>query len=195
MLSVNLAPSSIFEVPTEKRKRALFMETTRKRLLYLVVGFTFGQLLIGARPVAAQGNCQLVLDASSKVLDTSAHLYTTMNIGGTTQTAEQIYVAGTIYVKFGGKWGPSPMTMQEMKELAQKNRQNSKVTCRYLHDEPVDGEMAAVYSSHEETPKGTTDSQIWISKAKGLLLRSEVDLGDKNHVSTRVEYGNVKPPM
>ena len=173
------------------------METTRKRWLYLVVGFTFGQLLIGAKPAAAQGNCQLVLDAQSKVLDTPAHIYYTMNVGGTTQSVEAIYAAGAAYVKSGDKWGPSPMTMQELKEADQKHRQTNKTTCRYLKDEPVNGEMAAVYSVHieSESPKVKLDSQMWISKAKGLLLREEDDIGDKNHSSTRIEYGNVKPPM
>jgi hypothetical protein len=171
------------------------MKTTRTRLFYIVFGFTLGQLLIGATPVAAQGDCQLVFDAGSKVLDTPAHLYITMNMGGTPQTGESIYVAGTMYTKFGDKWSVSPVSLQEMKAMAQKNRQTNKTTCRYLKDEPVNGEMAAVYSMHDESPKGTSDSQVWISKAKGLPLRSEVDLGDKNHVSTRYEYGNVKPPM
>ena len=168
----------------------------RTRLLYIVVGFTFGQLLIGATPVAAQGDCQLVFDAMGKVFDTPSHLYVTMNMGGTTQPGgEMIYVAGASYLKSGGKWSPSAMSMQESKELVQKNQQTNKTTCRYLKDEPVNGEMAAVYSVHEETPRSKSDSQIWISKAKGLLLRSEQDLGAKMHISTRYEYGNVKPPM
>ena len=87
------------------------------------------------------------------------------------------------------------MSMQESKELAQKNQQTNKTICRSLKDEPVNGEMAAVYSVHEETPRSKSDSQIWISKAKGLLLRSEQDLCAKMHISTRYEYGNVKPPM
>ena len=171
------------------------MKTTRTRLFYIVFGFTLGQLLIGATPVAAQGDCQLVLDAGSKVLDTPAHLYFTMNMGGTTQTLESIYAAGAIYVKSGGKWGPSPMSMQESKELDQKNRQTNKTTCRYLKDEPVNGEMAAVYSMHSESTK--SDAQVWISKAKGLLLREEADLPEpsKMHMSERIEYGNIKPPM
>jgi outer membrane lipoprotein-sorting protein len=171
------------------------MKTIRTRLLYLVVGLTFGQLVIGAKPVAAQGDCQLVLNAASKVFDVAAHVYVTMNMGGTTQTGETIYVAGAIYTKLGGKWGPTPMSMQEMKELDQKNRQTNKTTCRFLKDESVNGEMAAVYSMHNEGPQGKSDSQIWISKAKGLPLRSETDMGDKNLVSMRYEYANVKPPM
>jgi hypothetical protein len=67
------------------------METIRKRLLYLVVSFTFGQLLIRATPVAAQGNCQLVFDAMNKAFDTPSHSYVTTNMGGTTLTGEVIY--------------------------------------------------------------------------------------------------------
>jgi outer membrane lipoprotein-sorting protein len=100
-----------------------------------------------------------------------------------------------LYVNVDGKWSPSPMTMQEMKEMEQRNIQNNKTTCRYLKDEAVNGEMAAVYNVHAEGPKGKSDSQSWISKAKGLPLRSETDPADKNHVSMRYEYGNVKPPM
>jgi hypothetical protein len=170
------------------------MEKTRKRLLYILVGFSFGQLLIGAKPGAAQGDCKLVFGATSKILNTPVHLYVTTNIGGKTQAVESIYAAGAIYIKFNGKWSPSPITMQETKQLEQKNLQNNKATCRYLNDEPVNGEMAAVYSVHDVSPKGVVDTKIWISKAKGLPLRQEDDV-DKTHNSTRYEYGNVKPPI
>ena len=173
------------------------METTRKRLLYLAVGFTFGQFLIGATPVAAQGNCQLVFDAMNKAFDTPSHSYVTTNMGGTTLTGEVINVAGASYAKVGGKWSPGLISLQEMKEGEQKSQHTNKNTCRYLKDEPVNGEMAAVYNVHTEieSPKSSSDSQVWISKAKGLPLRSEIDLGDNMHVSSRIEYGNVKPPM
>jgi hypothetical protein len=163
-----------------------------------VFGFTLGHLLIGAKPAAAQGqgDCRLVLEATSKVFDTAVHSYVTMNMGGTTQPGgEMIYVAGASYLKSGGKWSPSSISIQEMKQLVQKNVQTNKTTCRYLKDEPVNGEMAAVYSVHEETPRSTSDSRIWISRAKGLPLRSEQDLSATMHISTRYEYGNVKAPM
>jgi hypothetical protein len=63
-----------------------------------------------------------------------------------------------------------------------------------LKDELVNGEMAAVYSVHEVSPKSTSDSKTWISKAKGLPLRSDTDM-EGSHISTRYEYGNVKPPI
>jgi hypothetical protein len=97
--------------------------------------------------------------------------------------------------KYNGKWSAGSTT-QEIKAIAEKNRQTNKTTCRYLKDELVNGEMAAVYSVHEVSPKSMSDSKTWISKAKGLPLRSDMDMeGGKSHFSTRYEYGNVKPPM
>ena len=171
------------------------METTRKRLLYIMVGCAFGHLLIGAGPLAAQDDCKLVLDGMIKLFDTPTHAYVTMDITGKTQTGESIYAGGLVYAKYDGKWS-SGGTTQEMKQIAEKNRQTNKTTCRYLNDEPVNGEMTAVYSVHEVSPRSTSDSKTWISKAKGLPLRSDTDMNDgKSHISTRFEYGNIKPPM
>jgi hypothetical protein len=172
------------------------MKTTRDGLFDIVLFFALGHLLIGATPVAAQGDCRLVFEATSKVFDTPVHSYVTTSTGGTTQPGgEMIYLGGASYLKSGGKWSPGIVSIQEMKQLLQTNIHTNKTTCRYLKDEPVNGEMAGVYSVHEEAPRSTSDSQIWISKAKGLPLRSELDLGPKMHISTRYEYGNVKAPM
>jgi hypothetical protein len=90
------------------------------------------------------------------------------------------------------RWTPN----KEMRENAGKNRQNNKTTCHYLKDEPVNGEIAAAYSMHDTSSTSASDSKIWISKSKGLPLRSDTQFeGDKNSVSIRYEYGNVKPPM
>ncbi|SPF45357.1 exported hypothetical protein [Candidatus Sulfopaludibacter sp. SbA4] len=175
------------------------MKTAPARLLYLVVGFTLGYLLMGASPLAAQGDCKVILDAEDKVLNTPTHTYSTMNMGGRTMNIETIYAAGAVYTKYDGKWS-SGGTTKDIEELTQKNRQTAKATCSHLKDELVDGEMTGVYSSHEDSPKGKIDSQIWISKAKGLPLRQDIDIDvggsrGKSHSSMRFEYGNIKPPM
>lgn len=60
----------------------------------------------------------------------------------------------------------------------------------------MNGEMAVVYSVHSDTPKGKIDVKYWISKAKGLPLRTDTDSDEgKAIISVRYEYGNVKPPM
>ena len=48
-------------------------------------------------------------------------------------------------------------------------------TCSYLRDEIVDGQAAAVYREQYRAKSGSTDAQIWISRASGLLLREEQD--------------------
>jgi hypothetical protein len=171
------------------------METTRKRVFYIVVGCAFGYLPIGAQPMAAHSVCKLVLDSLTKIFDTPSHSYVTMNIGGKPQNGESIYVGGLTYAKYDGKWSAGSTT-KEMKEISEKNRQNNKTTCRYLRDEPVNGELAAVYSVHDVSPKATSDSITWISKTKVLPLRSDTDMdGGKIHMSTRYEYVNAKRPM
>jgi hypothetical protein len=168
------------------------MKTARTRLLYLMVGFTLGL------PLAAQSDCKVILDASSKVLNTPAHMNITGTVGSLTTNSEMIYATGNIYMKIAGKWSIASTT-KEMEQLGEKNRQSGKVgtaPCRYLKDELVNGEMAAVYSMSDEPNK--VYSQIWISKAKGLPLRQEVDIGagnSKTHNSTRYDYGNIKPPI
>jgi hypothetical protein len=174
------------------------METTRARLLYIMVGLALGHVLMGASPLAAQGDCKAILDVSTKVFKTPTHVYVTGTVGSLTVTSEMIYAAGNIYMKIEGKWHNTGTT-NDMEQLSVKNRQNGKAstaTCRYLKDELVNGEPAAVYIMSDESPK--FHSQMWISKAKGLPLRQEDDIGagsSKTHNSTRYEYGDIKPPI
>ena len=175
--------------------RWVMQTTPRKQLLCTLLGFTFGLLLTGGSPLAAQDNCKLVLDAGIKVFDTPTHLYLTMNVNGKPETVESIYIGGLIYTKYNGKWSAGTPN-KEMKEVAETHRQTNKTTCQYLKDEPVSGEMAAAYSVHDASPKSVSDSKIWISKSKGLPLRTDTQFeGDKNSISMRFEYSNVKPPM
>jgi hypothetical protein len=62
----------------------------------------------------------------------------------------------------------------------------------------VNGEAAALYMAHSENDDVKSDAQTWISKSKGLPLRTEEDIdtggGDKRHMSIRYEYGNIQAP-
>jgi hypothetical protein len=171
------------------------MLMTRKRGLYLAVGFTLGHLLIGVNPLSAQVDCKVVVDALNKVHSVPAHAYTTTKVGGKDVVIETIYAGGNVYTGIGGKWSSVPMPPEE------KQSQDDKATCRYVKDELVNSEMTAVYATHDVSPKGVTDTQVWISKSKGLPLRVEMDInagGGKDaslHTSSRYEYSNVKPPI
>ena len=172
----------------------------RKRWPFLTVGFAFALLHIGANSLKAQGDCKMVLEAANKTVTTATHTYSTMNIAGKEQTVEIIYLPGVIYSRINGKWSSVKMTAQELAELGKPKARNDTATCKYVKDELVNGEIAAVYNGHDVTPSGTVDTQVWISKAKGLLLRQDIDIdvgggGGKSHTSSRYEYGNVKPPI
>jgi hypothetical protein len=179
------------------------MGVKRLRLLCIIIGFTVGLLLTGATQLAAQDNCQPLYDAMNKVITTPTHIYTTTNTapnsGGKPRTIETIYAAGSTYVNFNGKWTRGPTPQQVVKQ-EDENRRNSKASCRYLHNESINGETAAVYSTQTETSDQKSDGQMWISKTRGLPLRQEldVDTGDKSgksHHSVRYEYKNVQPPL
>jgi hypothetical protein len=151
----------------------------RMRVLCAMVGFAFGLSLIGALPVAAQSDCQPLFDALNKATKTPTHIYVTeTNAGGKPRSYETIYAAGSVYVKVKGSWTRSPVTPQQVVKQEQENWQNGKVTCRYLRDEPISGETAAVYSMRGETsdPDQKFDGQVSISKSSGLPLRREQDI-------------------
>jgi hypothetical protein len=189
------------------------MEATRIAPLVAIVGFTCGLLLTATTPLAAQETCKPVDDALNKVITTATHIYSTMDLGsnaggrpGSNETVrtETIYVGGSAYTKVGERWSRSQWTPEQVRKQEEENRQKSKYTCRYVRDESVNGETAAVYSTHAErsdpdTGQIKSDGQIWISKSKGLPLRQEFDIdsGDsaKHHHSARYEYTNVQPPL
>ena len=174
-----------------------------------MVALTFGIASIGSIPLAAQSSCQPVLDAMSKVFLTPTHIYRTMTPEGGSKTraedtiySETIYVGGSAYSKGTGSWRRGQVPVEQVKKMEEENIKSSKYTCRYLRDEPVNAEPAAVYSTHSEREDFgiKSDGQIWISKSRGLPLRQELEIiesGDKpevNHHSMRYEYTNVQPP-
>jgi hypothetical protein len=145
-----------------------------------------------------------VLEAMDKLFATPFHMYMTQTSAGVANgkpmNTEMVSSGGARYVLYQGKWTVSPLSTEELKALDQRNRQNAKNTsCHYVRDESVNGESAALYSTHSESEHGISDNQIWVSKSKGLVLRQETDLytgrgNGKSHLSVRYEYANVQAP-
>jgi hypothetical protein len=93
------------------------------------------------------------------------------------------------------------MSTQQVRAQEEENRRNAKgYSCRYLHDEVVNGEASAVYGILNQDESGKTESRVWISKSKGLFLRQEIDLDPDagkgtDVMSVRYEYSNVRAPQ
>jgi hypothetical protein len=144
-----------------------------------------------------------VLDAVAKQYSTPVHIYMTQVAafrGGKPRSSESIFAGGTIYIQARGKWMRSPMSLEKMRRQREENIRNAKsMSCRYLRDEAVDGEAAAVYNSQSETEDTKSSSTLWVSKRTGLPLKNEIDIDTgggpgKQHDSVRYDYSNVRPP-
>jgi hypothetical protein len=171
------------------------------RLLNTIFAALLGSTL--ALPaLALDPACQPVIDAGTKMLTTPTHITSTTTAvytGGEPRNTESIYVGNAIYVNVGGKWTRSKMTPQEMLKMQQENHEDKKGTCRYVRDESVNGEAAALYAESSDTEGGKVNAQTWISKSRGVPLRTEMDMDvggsiGKSHMSMHYDYSNVHPP-
>lgn len=175
------------------------MSRSVQMLFAIAVGLLAALLNSTSAFATADAACQPVFDSATKVLGASAHVYSTTTLpGGKSRTGEMIYANGVIYLLMDGKWIRSKMTTADMLKQEQENIRNAKTTCRHVRDELVNGEPAAMYTMQSENDEIKSGGQTWISKSKGLPLRTEedVDTGDPNkqHMSIRYDYSNVHAP-
>ena len=159
-------------------------------------------LLIGEAVTAhAANSCQPVFDALTKAATTPSHSYTTnIAVNGSKSESETIIANGQKYIRVRGKWMRIPVTSQDMLEQEKEEEQHGKSICQLLRSEFVSGEAATLYSIHREYEGVVEDTQMWVSKGTGLPLRAEEDVDKggthvKGHYSTRLEYGDIRPPM
>jgi hypothetical protein len=179
-------------------------------VLLVIVGGTVGpglspfapptEMAKAATP-ASDGACRAVMDASEKIFTMPLHFYFAhTGADGKTRNMESIYVNGAVYSLLNGKWFSFPESFGDVKGQMEAEWKNIKnASCHVVRDESVNGESATVYSVHSETESGIHDSQVWISKSKGVLLREETDAqrpgqSGKEHVSLRLDYNNVQAP-
>jgi len=104
------------------------------------------------------------------------------------------------YILANGNWRVSPTSLKDLQDATKEADNNPTLKCRPVHAELVNDEAAALYSVSEQTDNAKLDSQVWISKACGLPLKSEMitDLGGgaagKTHRSVHYEYSKVQAP-
>jgi len=161
--------------------------------------------MLSCNSIAQADDCNSLFEAMNKAITTPTHIYST-NVAGynknVPENSEMIYSGGpkgAIYVMVKGKWTRSSMTAADMLAQQQENQRNKNGTCRYVRDEVVNGEAAAVYQAHTVREETKTDATIWISKSKGVPLKEEIDLdvggaAGKSHRTMRFDYSNVSPP-
>lgn len=152
----------------------------------------------------ADSACQAALDAGDKLFTTPYHAYMTESAdaapNGKPITHESIFAGGVLYIFEDGRWNPSGMSQEVMKAMERRNRDNARnMSCHFVRIESVNGEAAALYSTHQVTVHGKIEGRTWISKSRGLILRQEMDIdaggpNGRTHMSARYEYDDVKAP-
>ena len=169
----------------------------------IVTALLIATAVAGRPALAMDPACKPVLDAMAKQAATPSHLHMTQVAafrGGKPMTGESIYTGNVLYIQVRGTWRRSPVSVQDMTKQREESTRNAKsMACRYLRDETVGGEAAAVYRSQAEIEDAKSDSTLWVSKRTGLPLRSEsdIDTGASWARSTRrsaTHYADVRPP-
>ena len=154
-------------------------------------------------PLHAADACRSIASATAKIWEIPVHLYLNQTFGArglAARSSESIYVGGAIYVTVGGRWTRSRASIADLKSAQAEGKDSvAKPSCRYLRDEAVDGEAAAVYFEHHEGDGYKTDVTVWISKSRNVPLRSESDMDTggadgKSRSAIRYDYKNVQPP-
>jgi hypothetical protein len=157
---------------------------------------------IAATAHSADETCKVLFDADRKMLVTAHHSYSTRLSPDQKQSKadEAIYTGGlngAVYILVSGKWQRSGMGPEAVLKQKEENIRNTKASCRYVRDEAVNGEAAAMYSIHTESEGDKSDGSVWIGKSRGMPVREEIDMGvspDKMHMVVRYDYTNVRAP-
>jgi len=81
-----------------------------------------------------------------------------------------------------------------------KAEADANVTCSVVREESVDGEPAVLCSTHQKMEDAKIDSQVWVSKSRGVPIKTESDsdvggAAGKVHRTMQYEYTSVHAPM
>ncbi len=165
------------------------------------VALALTAIIASQAALADDDPCKVALDAVMRVLETPNHQYMTRTEGTEAKPrhSEIINTGIAMYVESGGKWQTSPVSPKVMQDMMTENQKRAKVTtCRRVREESVAGTPVGVYTIHNETDAGVSDSTLWISTADGLPVKQEVDMtaGDheKSHSEVKFVYSNIKAP-
>jgi hypothetical protein len=160
---------------------------------------------VGVQLGAQSPSCTTYFTAPSKLFDKPFHLYMIDSAqtdarlhGGQPRVSESIWTGTADYVLVRGKWRKGPVDIAEMRKM-KDTVETTKRSCSQLREESVNGEPAVVWRIHSQSEAGTNDTDVWIAKNNGLLLKSDVhqDVGGafgKSHIVSRYEYTNVGLP-
>lgn len=173
-----------------------------QRILASCTIFAIGCAAAGTVVHAADPACKPVFDAMTKMAGTPNHQYLTQTAAyhAASTGGEIVTTANAMYIKAAGAWHRDTYNPQQQMAEMREAAATKPVTCKHVRDESVNGEPAALYATREKQDDGdVVDSQLWISKSRGLPVRQTIDIDvggkfGKSHSELRIDYTNVQAP-
>jgi outer membrane lipoprotein-sorting protein len=99
-----------------------------------------------------------------------------------------------MYVEVHRIWNATPMTTKQLIDKVNKASLKDQLVCHRSGDETIDGAATTVYSVEDHTPARASKSRVWISKANGLPLKTEVQMGGGDVMTSIFDYDHVQVP-
>lgn len=158
----------------------------------------FFAVAMGLASGARADDCDIPLDAATRLNDTPYHMSMTSSTkGGQTEESEIVTTDEATYVKIGGTWHQGPkedLTIQDIEDAG------VGLTCSLLRTESASGHPADVWKVEDVSdPDEVKHQTVWIAKDTGLLTRLEIDVDEDGvpsatHMMAEIDYKNVEPP-
>jgi outer membrane lipoprotein-sorting protein len=142
----------------------------------------------------ADPNCDAILNAMTKHYDVPYALSLSMNTPFGPRTSRSIHIGNKLYLNLQGHWQVVGFDPKQEAATVRERAAGMKQTCARKPDEKMNGETAAVYVARMDNKGAISENTVWVSKATGLPLKTQISFHGNSMVST-LDYKNVKPPL
>ena len=156
----------------------------------LVIGLAGLSTLSSARA----DDCTLVKAASLAGISRPYAVTVTMPGESGLPVTHIVMTGEKMYMQIRHRWTTKAVTSKELIDKANTADLKSQMTCTKSGDEAVDGQSATIYAVDTKISGRVTHSRIWIAKADGLPLKTEIRMQGGDVMTSVFDYKNVAPP-
>lgn len=114
--------------------------------------------------------------------------------GDLPMTSHIVMTGDKMYVEMRRIWNVTKMTTKELIDKVNKTSLKDQLVCQLSGEETIDGAATTIYAVENHTPAHASQSRIWIAKANGLPLKTEVRLRSGDVMTSVFDYTHVQIP-
>jgi negative regulator of sigma E activity len=154
--------------------------------------------LLMTTPLAHADDCMGTIKSASiaqvKVPHAVVHVMTVP--GKPPQRMEMVFKNDKAYTLMNGAWSSISFSAQDQLDMIKTSSERAAktATCQRVGSEPVNGESASVFASHDDVHGKAIDAKLWLSDKTGLPLKSEVHMASGMVLTDEFRYTSVEVP-